>query len=279
MSPETKKDNVADEDSKPAPLLTPPQQPFPKAKSPPFLSPALFQKLSIAGSDADSVAASTTAHETTTRGEASNAGSLATSTVVEDGSRQRPYLSYIDLKHPEASRDFEAHFINGMTRNKWERPGIHIRKMINMFDMELWSAEIPKFGEFPEFKGRCILVRRPAFDFVQRKPRIYHKRLQKEDVKKAHQNYVRQEKLQDWVYHLVYVNEGVELENSHFAGEATSIVRTNYNPVKIEAKHEDNDFNTDVNLLYAYWEIAFKEGGVKLGDEDEGRVDKKKLFD
>ena len=80
------------------------------------------------------------------------------------------------------------------------------------------------------------------------------------------------------MYHLVYVNEGVKLENSHFAGEVTSIIRTKYNPVKIKAKHEDNDFNMDGNLLYTYWEITFKEGSVKLGNEDEGRVEKKKLF-
>ena len=285
MSTETKKENAAAEALKSPPVLmsppvlTPPRQIVPKAKPSPFLSPSLFQKLSIAGSDADSVAASTSGHETTAREEGTNGPSLTTTFALEDGSRERPYRTFIDLERPETSRDFEAHFIVGMTRNKWERPGIHLRKMINMFDMESWTAEIPKVGEFPEVKGRAVLIRRPAFDFIQRKPKLYHKKLQKEDVKKAHQNYVRQEKIQDWVYHLVYMNEGVELENSHFAGEATSIVRTNFNPIKIEGKHENNDFNTDVHLLYAYWEIAFKDGGVKLGDEDEGRVDKKNLFD
>ena len=88
------------------------------SESPPFLLPPLFKKLSTTSSDTDSVAASTTAHKTTTHGKASNAGSLATSTVVKE-SHQQPYLSYIDLKHPEASCNFEAHFINGMTHNKW----------------------------------------------------------------------------------------------------------------------------------------------------------------
>ena len=74
------------------------------------------------------------------------------------------------------------------------------------------------------------------------------------------------------MYHLVYMNEGVEQENSHFAGKATSIVQTNFNPIKIKVKHENNDFNTDVHLLYGYWEIAFKDGTRDSHDAHVGHA-------
>ena len=256
-------------------LKSPPISTPPKTKSSPFLSPSLFQKLSLGGSDNDSAAPSVIATE-----EDSGATSSQTSSTTEDGSRQYPYLTFIDLEHPERSRDFDAHFVVAMSRLGWERPGIHVRKMINSFDMELWSAEIPKPGEFPKYEGRCMLVRRPAFDFIQRKPNLYHsKKLAKDDVKKAHQNYIRQGDIQDWVFHLLYVNDGIELDNSHFAGEVTSIVETGFNPVKLASGHDDNEFNQDVRMLYVFWEIAYKHGGLKLGDPDERKVDKKKLFD
>lgn len=268
-----------------APPLTPPRPPLFASKSPPmfatksppFSSPhALFQKMTLNDDDSATVDSSSGAGGAVA-GSGATASKEDKQPPLQDGTRAHPYLTFLDLNTPERGRDFEATFVTLMHRAGWERPGIHIRRLVNNCDMEAWEAEIPGKEEHTEYAGRSILVRRPAFDHVQLKPKLYHSKIKKEDVFKAHTNYLLQGKLVDWVYHLVYFNENVVLDNSHFSGEKTNKVKTEYVPVKIGS--HDNPFGKDLYFLYASWEIAFQDGGVKLGDADAGKVDKKKFFD
>ena len=70
----------------------------------------------------------------------------------------------------------------------------------------------------------------------------------------------------------------MELDNTHFAGEATSYVAQQEVPVTIKKDEYSNEYGKEIRVLYLAWEIAFKNGGVKL---DTGKVqkNKKQMFD
>lgn len=250
----------------------------PSFKSPSFKSPdnlpEMLKRMNVSSDDNDSVAHSVNTEDIT--GSADTQSSQET-VQIQDGTREYPYLSFIDLNHPEMGRDFEAQFCQQMKRRGWRRPGIHVRRLINTLDIDSWSAEMPGDDEFPQFKGRCFLVRRPAWDAIQKQPNLYHKKLKIDDVKEVHLDQLSQKKHMDWVYYLVYTNSGVELDNSHFAGEKTSVVKTHHNAVKVSSS--ENEFCQDLRFMYVYWELALSTGGVKVVDGEEKQLDKRKMFD
>ena len=85
------------------------------------------------------------------------------------------------------------------------------------------------------------------------------------ETKEAHEGYNLKGDLVEYLFHLLIFPEGVVLDNTHFAGEATPIVQTHFNPVMVIADHNDNNFGKDLHMMWVYWDIAFKDGGIKLG--------------
>lgn len=273
------------EASKETPPLTPPRQiefkPPPATKTPPpamktsaFMSPDFLAANVMKMKLDDDDAAPATADESVAPSTKGSSEGYYEWARKQDGSRSSPYLTYINLNCPEISRDFEGQYCPTLERNGWQRPGVHVRHLINNLDMDMWSAEIPEEGEFAEFEGRCFLVKRPSHDACMKKPDLYHKKNKLDDVKQVHKNHKTKH---DWVHHLIYFNEGVILENAHFAGEQTRVVETKHNPVKIE-KHE-NEFDCNIRLLYVYWEIAFASGGMKIFKDNRSQANKKNIFD
>lgn len=268
-----------------APPTTPPRQidikkpppalKSPALKSPTFMSPDFLANKIMKMSVDDDASATHSATPDDSVAPSTKASEAFEMMRKQDGSRSRPYISSIDLNTPELSRDFEGQYCASMERNGWRRPGIHVRRVINNLDVGKWSAEMPEKDEFPEYEGRSFLVKRPALDACMRDPNLYHKKKRFEDVKQVHKNHVSKH---DWVYHLIVVNEGIELENAHFAGEQTHVIQTQYNPIKLD-KHE-HEYGCSLRLLYAYWEIAFSSGGLKIySDGAEGSVNMKNFYD
>ena len=253
------------------PVLTPPRTIPSTSKSPAFmhdLSPA-FRKMNLSGSeDAESISA---------KGEGTEVSTIST---IEDGTEAHPWIAPMNLVHPERTRDFEAHFVSCMKRLGWKRPGVHIRKPILAPDMDHWTASIPPKGRFPLFENRCVQIKRPAFDFVQRHPELCHDKLKCacQAAKEAHEDHLERGNPIECVHHLLVFDEAVVFENAHFAGEATREVETHHNPITIEGDHSGNEFGENLRCQCVHWEVAFKDGGVKLKDEkDNKKVDKKQL--
>ena len=245
-----------------SPILTPPRGVLGQQKSP-NLTP-MFNKLSL-GSDDESEAPSPPNSVASSKpGVIKAAAYSGRHSASEDGSREFPFKTFVNLDKPECTRDFDAHVVQGMKRLGWKRHGIHVRKFIQSMDMDLWTATVPA-DEFPEYEGRCLLIKRPAQDYIQRHPNLYHAKMKCAETKEAHEGYNLKGDLVEYLFHLLIFPEGVVLDNTHFAGEATPIVQTHFNPVMVSADHNDNNFGKDLPMMWVYWDIAFKDGGIKLG--------------
>ena len=234
------------------------------------MSPALFQKLSLSDShDNDSLENTQTAESTEGFG----------NTASFEGSRERPFISFVNLEHPELTRDFDVQFVQGMKRHGWKRPAFHIRKYIVNMDMDLWSATIPGDNDYPaEYKDRCILIKRPSFDCIQRHPALYHEKMDCAETKEAHEGYLLKNEIVEYVYHLLVFPVSVALDNNHIAGEATLIVETKYNAVVVPDSHDTNPFKKKLCMVWVYWEIALKQGGIKLGAKEKKTTSKATMF-
>lgn len=194
-----------------------------------------------------------------------------------NGSRENPFVTFVDLAQPERNRDFEAALVLNMERRDSYRTGVVVRKLILPPDEDKWSAEIPPSGEFPMYRDRCFLVRGPSLDFFQRNPDLYHQKTKCGATKMAHER-VAGNKVDDWVYYLVVFPESIVLDNTHFAGYVTHKIDTNFNRIQLDEHHPLNEFGKGFRFVYVYWEISLKHGGTKK-QPTAPKVDKKKLYD
>ena len=261
------------------PPRTPPREPV-FAKS---LSPSLFQKMSLRSDESDDVtAAGDTTDDKTQPPFVDSEASIYEKPAFESGTREYPYFEGMWIDRPDRNRMFEAQFVAGMKRLGWKRPAFHIHTMIDSLDIDLWSASIPAPYEFPKYKDRCILVKRPALSFTQKHPELYHVGLKCQDTKEAHQGYIIESRnvgrYNDFIYHLLVFPANVVLHNTHFAGEATETVKTHVNPVNVDQNHAENFFKKKLRYIWIYWEIALKDGGIKLQPDSVDTVNKSNLF-
>lgn len=244
--------------SSPMPNKTPPRLPL--AFLPPeHLSPPSAHIGAALGAEEDSVANSSLSSHS-------------------QGSRENPFVSFLNLSNPERNRDFCAVVANNMERQDSYHTGVVVSKHVMNLDEEDWSAEIPSRDEFPAYYERCMLIKRPSLDFIQRHPDIYHHKLTCAPTKMAHESVVGNKDKIDWIYYLVVFPDWIALDNTHFSGHVTSTVETKYNRVKLEHNHALNEFGKDFYYLYVYWEVALKHGGHKKPPAKK-KVDKKKLYD
>ena len=139
---------------------------------------------------------------------------------------------------------------------------------------------MPDEKEFSAYCGRCVLIKRPAFNRIQLCPEIYHNhgKINCDKTKKAHDGYVLEGVSTDHVHHLLIFPDGMELEPAHFAGEATNKIEPKQNPITLPGNHELNPFGKDVRMLYVYFEVAFKGGGTKLMPKKKDVTTAKDLF-
>ena len=271
-----------DDTEKQPPVLTPPRQiGTPIKSSASFLnnlSPA-FRKMSLDDNESISTKGST-------KGDGTEV-STKLSSLGEEGTESHPWIDWMNLEHPERNRDFEGHFVVNMNRFGWKRPAIHIRKHIVPMDMEFWTAFVPEKGKFPMFRNRCVMIKRPAFDFYQRNPDKYHDKLTLGEaadncqaVFEAHTHYIEQGDLIEYVYHLLVFAESIVLDSAHFAGDNPArVVETQHNTIKLEKNDSSNEFGKDICSNYAMWEIAFLDGGIKMNTEKKKKkINKKNMF-
>ena len=181
-----------------------------------------------------------------------------------DGSHKFPFKTLINLDKPECTQDFDAHVIQGMKHLRWKHHGIHVRNFIQTMDMNLWNAAVPS-DKFPEYEGCCLLIKGPAQNYIKPHPKLYQAKMKCAETKEAHEGYNLKGNLVEYLFHLLIFPGGIVLDNTHFASEAMPIVQTHFNPVMVSADHNHNSFGKDLPIMWVYWDIAFKDGGIILG--------------
>jgi len=245
----------------------------PPMKSPDYtmdhLSPA-FANFNLAAGVDDNASLSVSSTATSTDGKEQ---------PDEDGSEDKPFIEWQSIKYPERNRMFDSQLVMNMVRNNWVRPGIYTRLLIHAMDDDYWTASVPDPEKFPWCKDRALMVRGPAFDYYHRHPVAYHKNTKNcEAVKNAHEHYidtcksVEKGNPVEYKHYLLVFDEGVVLDASHFAGEATTKVQTMKQRCLCDDK--SNAYGKNFRCVYAVWEIAFKHGGVRA-KKRAAEVDKK----
>ena len=83
------------------------------------------------------------------------------------GDKLLPYLTFVDPKKPEASRDFEVIFVEGIQHQNHVRNGYHIQRVISPPEIDNWHMTVPK--KLPRFlrdyQKRVLLVKGPSRNF------------------------------------------------------------------------------------------------------------------
>jgi len=262
-------------------MASPPRFHLAKQKSPPIiqsLSPQ-FGNLSLKESDNES--------ETTTA-----ATTSATGTVVgiedgsrQDGSRAKPYLIFADLQTSTARDGYIPLYVSEMKRREWKRPGIHLAKFICILDVDFWTCHVPEAHEFPQYKDRCLLVKRPLHNWWWRHPKLYYAKLKCQDTKEAHDALIKfneqsvGKRNMEYAYDLVVFAREVSLSNTHFTGHVTDKLKRHFLGNLLERNNPKNEWGSDLRQCHVYWEIAFKDGGIPLaGDSSDEEMDKKSAF-
>ena len=195
------------------------------------------------------------------------------------GSESNPHIDHINLDFPERNRTLCVEQVDSMERNNWSRPGLHLSKHVCMLDFELWTLAVPQPDSFPEFAGRCLLLRHPSRDWCQRNEHC-QKNVGKRcpNTKKAIDATdiaIQQDASRQWVHCLLVSPH--EIENNHF-GHGCELTRCT-NGIKLGHSETGNTFKKDIRSMHVCWEIAFKVGGKPLKDEKKTAVKHEDLVD
>jgi hypothetical protein len=211
------------------------------------------------------------------------ANSLSSLSIGDDwpGSKSNPFVSPVDLRFPERSRDFDPQYIKDLPRRDFEWKAFHLRRTCPLPDHRMWTAVIPDpDAHDPAFAGRVILVKGPAQDFYQRNHDVYHQKMKCAKTKEAHDKaeinlaqILEESPERFFKYYLVVFPEGTELHNAHIAGSFTHEIPVATNVIPLERSHLKNPFSKDINGASIYWEIALKHGGQPLKRKNAGPKD------
>jgi len=182
-----------------------------------------------------------------------------------EGSEKNPYISPVFIKYPERNRDATVQKVNEMERKGWSRPGYHLSMQVHMLDYKLYTMRIPNDAEFAQYKGHCVLLKRPSRSWCQRDLEAYQKKITCSATKKAMDAREiaisgDEEPARKWTYILFVFEE--EIHNNHF-GHGLEVER-HFNGMKLGSNHNGNTFKKDIRAGEIYFEIACKNGGYPL---------------
>ena len=137
------------------------------------------------------------------------------SSMIEEGTKTKPYIIQVDIHHPERNREFDILRVGGIIHNGYTRNGFHIRRSIAVPDHELWEATIPQ--NLPSYEKRAVLIKGPSRDFSIRDSDRYHRKMACNATKNAHM--ATEIKIEDDLglqssFWLLLFPEGIILDNA-----------------------------------------------------------------
>ena len=77
---------------------------------------------------------------------------------------------------------------------------------------------------------------------------------------------------------MIVYPEGFVLSHVHFADGESDAVNTEINTITMPKDHEKNPFSKEINLMYLYWDVAFKFGGIRTRPDKVDKKDVSKMF-
>ena len=201
------------------------------------------------------------------------------------GSKTNPWIILVNIKHPTRTPGgFFVTLLENKKKHNWQRPAYHINKTYHISDMPLVKCTVPDAGDFPEFDGRCILVREPALDTWQRKHELFmegsaaadmHCEATRDALSTTEQAYDSNEQNR-WKFYLLVFPE--KINNQHFTLSTDSTVETNENLVLINDTHELNDTGEVIIGTVAFWEMALAKGGKPLKQTPQPKKSRRQLI-
>ena len=193
------------------------------------------------------------------------------------GTLERPWVTMVDLNHPERTRDgFDVVCVQGIRSGNFLRSAVHIRKMIEVSDSEEWKATIPQnLGpSLSQYDGRCVLIMGPSRPYWFKSNEHYHRTKFCQITANAHAaaqlGIERDEtKRRSLTYWLLVFPENVTLNNSTFSGDLTEVDME-------EVPMKEDDDGVVICSLAVYWVVAL-EGGVRIDEKKKKSAGKKKF--
>lgn len=263
----------------------PPKTP-PRAKTPP---PPLIDRSPPPSPGFSSPAPSVTSFSDTTEHLLSNVLNID-STL--GWSSDNPHIIAVHRGNMSLPHGFGGMFSDSVSIGSYERDVFYITKTIGG-DLAKWKASIPGQDNFPEYKGRCILVEGPGLDYIH----ADHKTLQdsltatlalprneiatsiadglKRSMKKL-TNYLKRDTHHSNQYYLFVYPPGTVFDNAAISGDgAADSVKTF--GIRVNSKFSIFNKHNHTNIV-CFWAIATKAEEDRRMNEFSGMLSSD-LFD
>lgn len=191
-----------------------------------------------------------------------------------EGSRNNPYIIHVNVRQPEANREFCIQEVDKILHNNWARKGFHIRTHVGLDDKKYWSASM--YRDNPSIEDRAVLIKgrsRPScYDMTD----DYHRKANAcYATKTKHRNTTSQIKNDPerfYKHWLLIFPEGLVFDNVIISGDHHDIL---INSIGVREKNEKHSTNTK----FVYWVIALRDGGFPTNGSDQSDEDSDSDFD
>ena len=202
----------------------------------------------------------------------------------QDGSKDRPYLVFVNLLHPEKTRDFEVEFVRGIKKDGFQRCGYHIRKIVDVPDHGSWEArvacDLPNGMEI--YKDRAISIKGPSQGFWFRNHERYTDRLNCESTIDAlsltcAELATKKNEYRHYSHWLLLFPEGIVLDNSIFSEDDDEEV-IDCNLVAMTCTDKESKIGKKLLGSAIYWLIADKKYFRRIQKKTKVRKDAAALF-
>ena len=177
---------------------------------------------------------------------------------VQNGTKSNPYITFVDTNFPERNGGmfgFEVSFVNDIQYQNYKRKGYKIRASnIIPMDFEHYNMTIPPYNYFPQFAGRCTLLKGPSRVFWHRENKIFQEVLETEldsatkNAFKRDTVSIRREEICHHSYHLFVFPVDTVLDNNIFSG-ASKHVKVERFPMALAHNHKMNKFTKQMNSM------------------------------
>eukprot|EP00957_Ditylum_brightwellii_P102993 7849071-Ditylum_brightwellii.AAC.1 len=142
---------------------------------------------------------------------------------------------------------------------------------------------IPSENEFPQFKGRCTILKGPSRFFWHHENKVFEETVAETILDAATKSAFQRDALKidrdetrGQAYCLFVCPVGTILDNSIFSG-ASNNVAVERIPLKLEQSNDKNKLNMQMNESGLMWTIGVA-GGEELAHDNDDEVDFTNLF-
>jgi hypothetical protein len=197
--------------------------------------------------------------------------------MKQDGSANFPHIIIANPDKPEANHGFEISEINGFECRNYKRNGFHICRVSAPTQEDAWDMIVP-WEKYPTIAHRAVLCHGPSQHFWHADANRYHQNDICPVTKTVHesvQTEIGNDPLRQYVWYLIVLPEGTELENHILSDDAVHVKKGVNEMVESVKLDPDEDEITEVFGCDIYWRIA-KKGGNMIRSPDTTGTKKKR---